>query len=197
MTGHTPVYQRVLGEDWLRLPEVTRQLHSPAPVSMFEGTADIEGAEHPLATLIAGRAGLPQSGADVPARISVSMDGDTEIITRDYGGTVFETRQSAVSTPRGMRLREQVGSVVFTLRLEAGPHGLDFHQESATVMGVPLPGVVRPILRAQERADAGEHLFDVEVALPALGRLVRYRGRLRPVDAQPGPRLPDPVKRQV
>ena len=197
MTGHTPVYQRVLGEDWLRLPEVTRQLHSPAPVSVFEGTADIEGAEHPLATLIAGRAGLPQSGAGVPALIRVSMDGDTEIITRDYGGTVFETRQSAVSTPRGMRLREQVGSVVFTLRLEAGPHGLDFHQESATVMGVPLPEFLRPILHARERADAGEHLFEVEVALPGLGRLVRYRGRLRP--SGPGPVLPrsDEVKSPV
>ena len=39
-----------------------------------------------------------------------------------------------------------------------------------------------PRLAASERAGAdGSYRFDGEIGLPIVGRLVRYRGRLRPI----------------
>lgn len=44
-----------------------------------------------------------------------------------------------------------------------------------------LPRFMRPWTRAQERVDdLGRFTFDVEIGLPGIGRLVRYRGWLDP-----------------
>ena len=44
--------------------------------------------------------------------------------------------------------------------------------------GMPLPRFCWPRIRAAETEQEGRFRFDVEIGLPGIGRLVRYRGFL-------------------
>jgi hypothetical protein len=46
------------------------------------------------------------------------------------------------------------------------------------VLGVPMPRFLMPRVVAGESAPDGRFQFSVEIALPLIGRLVRYRGWL-------------------
>lgn len=44
--------------------------------------------------------------------------------------------------------------------------------------GMPLPRFCWPIIKAVETGEEGRFRFDVEIGLPVIGRLIRYRGTL-------------------
>ncbi len=56
-------------------------------------------------------------------------------------------------------------------RLELAMAGMRF-------AGIPLPRLCWPHVSAVETGEAGRFHFDVEIGLPGIGRLVRYRGSL-------------------
>jgi hypothetical protein len=63
--------------------------------------------------------------------------------------------------------------------LIVGASGLDMIPVRARAGAVPIPRLLMPRIRATERTDAaGRHVFDVEIGLPLIGRLVAYRGWL-------------------
>jgi hypothetical protein len=171
-------YQRALGESWAVIPDVTRQLHSPDPVVVFEGRADISRSRNPLAGLAADLMGLPRAGMDVPARITVTRSANGETLKRDYGGRVFETHQQVRQDGAQIVLIETIGPFRFHFRLTGHEDGIDFHLLRAHLWGLPLPGWLAPRMRACERADGNAHIFDVASALPLIGEIVSYRGRL-------------------
>lgn len=173
-----PLYARVLGPEFHHLPQVTQRLHSPDPLRVFVGAADIRRGRNPAAWLVAAILGLPRSGSATPARVTVRREGDAEILTRDYDGRIFESWQGFESTSQGPRLIEQVGPIATRLRLEASSDGLTFHAEAARWRGLPLPGWLVPRVSAHERADGEAHLFDVSVSLLVIGEVIAYRGRL-------------------
>ena len=47
-----------------------------------------------------------------------------------------------------------------------------------TYLGVPLPRIFWPRVEAFESGEGGVYRFHVEIGLPLIGRLVRYRGSL-------------------
>ncbi|WP_421789431.1 DUF4166 domain-containing protein [Hyphobacterium sp.] len=171
-------YQRVLGPAWNELPAMTRRLHSPDPVVVFEGKADIRRTLNPLANFAADLMGLPKSGTNVPARITVTRHDHGETLNRDYGGRVFETHQTVEKCNGQFVLKEQVGPFILTLQLIGHSEGIDFHLQHATLWGLPLPRWLSPAVSARERADGDAHLFQVKSALPLIGELVSYEGRL-------------------
>jgi len=172
------LYARVLGPAFEQLPRVTRRLHSPDPERVFVGRADIRRGRSLAARLLATLLGLPRPGNGTPARVTVRRKGEAEILTRDYGGRIFESWQGFEATPDGPRLIERVGPVATRLRLEASPDGLNFHAEAAHWRGVALPSWLVPRVAASERAYGEAHLFDVAVSLPLIGEIIGYRGRL-------------------
>lgn len=172
-------YQKALGNAWDRIPEVTRRLHSPDPVVVFEGLADISRTRNILANLAADIMGLPGAGKSIPARITVTRTPDGETLRRDYGGAVFETRQHILDTASGVLLVERVGPFTLYFRLEGHEDGIDFNLQRATLWGLGLPSWLAPRMRACERADGEHHVFDVSSALPVIGELVSYTGRLK------------------
>jgi hypothetical protein len=131
-----------------------------------------------VARIVASWLGLPGAGDAVPARVTVSREGDAEILTRDYGGEIFESWQGYIDTPSGPRLVERVGPIATRLRLEGSTEGLTLHAEAAHWRGVPLPGWLTPRAQASERADGDVHVFDVAVSLPLIGQIIAYTGRL-------------------
>jgi hypothetical protein len=160
------------------MPAVTRALHNPNPQRRFVGRAQIRRGGSPLARLIASWLGLPHPGDGVPVQVTVRRDGAHEVLTRDYGGEIFETRQFQAETDQGKRLMETIGPITTRLRVEARHDGLNLHAEQAFWRGVPLPRWLTPRVRACERAYGGAHLFDVSVRLPLIGQIIAYRGRL-------------------
>lgn len=50
-----------------------------------------------------------------------------------------------------------------------------------TFLGIPLPVVLSPNGEAWETGEEGRFRFHVEIRLPLVGLIVRYRGWLKPV----------------
>jgi hypothetical protein len=76
-------------------------------------------------------------------------------------------------------LTESFGPIRCTLQVSADQRGLQLAIQAAYWGRWPLPRWLTPWTRASERVDAlGRFNFDVEIGLPGIGRLVRYRGRL-------------------
>jgi hypothetical protein len=55
---------------------------------------------------------------------------------------------------------------------------MDLVMIGARFLGIRLPRWCWPHVKAFETAAGGRFRFDVEIGLPAIGRLVRYRGWL-------------------
>jgi len=173
-----PLYKNVLGPEFDRMPAVTRALHHPNPERRFVGRAQIRRGGSLLARWVAGWLNLPRTGDGVPVQVTVRRDGAHEVLTRDYGGDIFESRQFQSETSDGPRLMEAIGPITTRLRVEARPDGLNLYAEQAYWHGVPLPRWLTPRVRASERAYGGAHLFYVSVRLPLIGQVIAYRGRL-------------------
>lgn len=179
MADDEHLYEVLLGPSWAVLPAITRALHSPAPRSGFAGRAEIRRGDNAVAAWMAGMLGLPEAGADVPARVEVSRtrdraQGSGELLERWYDGRHFATLQYA----RAGLLCERFGPFTLKFRLSASESGIDFHRAGVAVWGVPLPGFLAPRVTATERADGEVHRFDVRLDLPIVGLIIAYRGRL-------------------
>lgn len=179
MVDDKHLYEELLGPSWAVLPAITRALHSPAPRSGFSGRAEIRRGDNAVARWMAGMLGLPEAGADVPARVEVSRTGGrtgstSELLERWYDGRHFATLQYAGA---GL-LCERFGPFTLKFQLSANENGIDFRRAGVALWGVPLPGLLAPRVTASERAEGEVHLFDVRLDLPVVGLVIAYRGRL-------------------
>ena len=50
-----------------------------------------------------------------------------------------------------------------------------------SLFGVPLPRFLAPRIAAREWQEGDRFRFEVEVAMPLIGRIVHYTGWLRPI----------------
>lgn len=174
--GEKPLYRRVMGEGFDRLPEVTRRLHRGRPAVIVEGEAVVAPAENAIARLIAARFGLPRDEGRVPVRVVIESRDGREYWTRFFADRPMRSVMSAA--PDGL-IEERFGPVAIRMRLVPRGDGLDMQRVSGRLWGVPLPGFLLPRITAEERVDeGGRHRFEVEIRLPWLGRLIAYRGYL-------------------
>jgi len=174
--GEKPLFRRVLGEAFDRLPAVNRNLHRGRPAIIAEGEALVATAENPLARFFARRFGLPTEAGRLPLRVTIESRDGREHWTRSFDGHLM---RSVLSGTKSGLLEEQFGPFTMQMRLVPRSDGLDMHRAGGRLWGVPLPGWLLPKIKAEERVDeVGRHRFDVEITLPLLGRLVAYRGYL-------------------
>lgn len=171
------MFARAIGPDFDALPAAIRALHETPGRSLWRGEAVTEGASGPLAALVAGIVGFPRAQARCPVEVAIEADGERSVWRRRIGGHAFA---SVLSTPRaGGRVRERFGPVSMELRLEPEAGRLVYRVEGWRLGPTPLPRALGPSTRAHEEVDAeGRFVFDVEISLPLIGRLVRYRGWL-------------------
>jgi hypothetical protein len=111
-----------------------------------------------------------------PVRVVIESRDGHECWTRFFGDRAM---RSVMSAATGGLIEERFGPFALRMRLVPRPGGLDMERVSGRLWGVPLPGFLLPKIRATERTDEyRRHAFDVEIALPLLGRLVAYTGWL-------------------
>lgn len=174
----TPLFRVALGDAFERLPAETRGVHSPGPVLMLDGQADVEGASNVAGRALARMFGFPAAARAVPLRVTIEADETGERWRRVYPTGTMESRMTAAD-PAGPSVEERFGNRRFRLGLDARADGIDMRLTGAWIGHVPLPRFAWPRIAARERAEAGRHVFDVEVGVPVIGRLVGYRGWLR------------------
>lgn len=174
--GEKPLYRRVMGEGFDRLPEVTRHLHRGRPAVVADGEAAVAGAEGWLGRQVAKAFGFPAEAARVPVRVVIESREGREHWTRFFDGRPMRSTMRAVEA--GI-VEERFGPVAMRMRLVPRGDGLNMELVSGTVYGVKLPKFLLPRITAEERVDdGGRHRFDVDIVAPGLGRLVAYRGYL-------------------
>lgn len=176
----TPLYARIMGDDFEALPDPLRQMHDPASELLAHGRARIEVGRNPLARLIRVLFHLPPAIADATLSVTIACDRDGERWTRDFGGHRFSSRMSE----EGGLLAERFGPVTFLMRLQAEADGLTMHHAGWRFLGVPMPRWLGPRGIARERCIGGRFHFDVPIALPLIGLLVHYSGWLTIEDAR-------------
>ncbi len=175
--GEKPLYRRVMGVGFERLPEVTRRLHRGRPAVIAIGEAEVQTAVNVLGKLLAVAFGLPRQAGRQPVRVVIESREGREHWTRLFGE---KPMRSVMSAAPGNLIEEAFGPFSLRMRLVVKPGGgLDMERVSGRIWRVPLPGFLLPRITATERVDDfRRHAFDVEIAAPLVGRLVHYKGWL-------------------
>lgn len=119
---------------------------------------------------------LPPAGADLPVTVRFHRDGAAERWRRDFAGRRYASRLFA----RHGLLVERMGPATNIFRLSVEDSALVLDLIGFRFLGVPLPRALRPICRAIEREADGLFSFDIPIALPGFGPIIRYSGRLAP-----------------
>ena len=177
-----PLYARVMGERFDALPPAVRGIHSVLRDGGAAGEAEVVRGRSALARLVASAVGFPSEGAHRLHVAFAERDG-AERWTRDFSGRTFS---SVLSEHRG-RLTERFGPFRFAFDLPSDESGLRMVLRRWWLGPLPLPLFLAPRSEAREWEEAGRFHFDVPIALPLIGPLVRYRGWLQPADGVEGP----------
>ncbi len=174
-----PLYRRVLGEDFDRLPAEVKRLHDHPGRLCAAGLCRIRRGEGLASRIVARLFGLPPSGENLPVTVCFIAEGGDELWDRDFGGHRLRTRQGDLTGRPGL-LYEAFGPGHFVIRPRIVPGGLELELCGASFLGLPLPGLFWPRIRGREGVEAGRFTFDVSIALPVIGLLVAYSGFLIP-----------------
>lgn len=182
------LFERALGDGWLRLPTPVRRLHGVAHAAEYRGEAVVENGTHLLARLARAVMRLPAEAARVPVQVSIRARPGAEHWQRQFGTSRFATtlcwhakRQRIVETFSlfGLPMR-------FELGLAAADYALHWPVTRGWFCGVRLPRFLLPISDSIEDVDEqGRFRFDVSIRLPGIGLVARYRGWLNPASAAP------------
>lgn len=170
-----PLYARIMGDDFRLLHPAIVEAHSFG-VKHLVGLARIDGPEGLVARLVAKAFGFPAAGDEVPVSVHFNRDAHGETWTRTFGGRSFSSRLEQ----RGDRLQERFGPFRFLFRLAQRDGGIAMLPLGWSFMGIPLPKRLQPDGVATERGSLGAFIFDVPINVPLVGRVVHYRGHLRP-----------------
>lgn len=174
-----PLFAAALGEHFHAMPEAVRAAHAVKGWHAMEGMASITGAQGMMGKFIARLFGFPPSLPSVPVKVQMECRNGTERWRRDFGGRRFA---SVLTAKSGGGLEERFGPFSFALDITAGSQGLSMDVRGWRLGPLPLPRLLVPRSIATETVDdEGRFRFDVEIALPVIGRLVHYRGWLEPV----------------
>jgi hypothetical protein len=168
-----PLYRRLLGAGFDRLPQPVRELHDFTGVSIWDGRADVERGRSLAARIAATLTSLPPEGDDQPLRVTFHAVGEREI-----WGRQFDRPCSGRQYASGGLLYERVGPTTFVFTPLASEEGLALRLDGFRVLGVPLPRALHPVVRTFEREQGGRYHFEVEAHLPLFGLLIRYAGWL-------------------
>lgn len=181
----TPLYQRVMGEAFSRMPPEIQAIHSFRMPGRASGRGSVARGDAYLARLIGWLFRFPPAGDDVPVSVTFDVDVAGETWIRDFGGHRFQSRLGSRLKANQAILTERFGLFVFDFDLFGDVLGLEMRLSGWKCLGLPLPTALLPKILAVERVKDGRFHFDVAIALPSGKLVVRYQGWLVPDTAAP------------
>jgi hypothetical protein len=171
------LYRRVLGAAYDRQSRAGQRLHD-AGASHWKGRCTVTGAQSLAGRAMAWLFQLPAATDDAPIAVEFTASGTGELWTRRIGGRVMRSRQFiGLRKPVGC-LVERFGILDFDLLVQVADGRLTLSMRGMRCCGLPLPRMLWPMIEATETEEQGRFCFDVQIGLPLIGRLVRYRGWL-------------------
>ena len=173
-----PVFARLLGDAFDRLPPRVRALHSTTGLRRYRGTAEVRRGAGWLSRLCGWATSLPRAADATPVEVEIEASAHEETWTRRFGTECMRSQLRQ----RGALLRERLGLVTFEFALSADDGVLRWEPRRVLAIGLPLPTRWFRGVRAAESQRDGRYRFEVEAALPWVGELVRYEGWLEAVD---------------
>ncbi|MBI3198579.1 MAG: DUF4166 domain-containing protein [Rhodospirillales bacterium] len=178
--GDSPLYARVLGSAWSKLPAEIRDMHdiNGTASASANGRASVERGRGVMARLAASIFGFPAAAEDVAVSVRFDVSNNNETWTRTFGSTSFSSRQLAGRGRSDGLLCERFGPLTFALALVLEEGRLSLVLRRWSVFGVPLPMWLCPRSTSYEAAKDGRFRFQVEISHPLTGLIVRYRGWL-------------------
>jgi hypothetical protein len=175
-----PLYQRVLGEAWRLLPQPLRAMHDLKNPLVAEGRAIVERSNSVAAWLIGSLFGFPRAGEDVPVKVTFRLQDGREVWRREFAGRVMQSTQEEGRGRFERLVCERFGPFCFGLALVLDDGRMKIMVRRWTAFGIPMPRSWAPGGDAYESAEDGRFNFNVEIGLPLIGMIVRYRGWLVP-----------------
>jgi hypothetical protein len=175
-----PLYRRMLGAAWDALPAELRAMHDIGAGLIAEGRAVVERGTGWRARLAAALLGFPRAGTDVPVTVTFTRAGDAELWQRDFAGRVFRSVQRLGTGRSDALIDERFGPMTISLAVVVEEGRLSLIVRRWSLFGLPLPRFLAPRGEAFEYAADGRFHFDVTLASPLAGTVVRYRGWLVP-----------------
>ena len=175
-----PLFRRVLGEAWDRIPGPVRDGHSVSGELVLAGSGQVVRGHSRLSRAIASVFGFPPDAANVPVVVRMREARGVEAWQRDFGGHRFSSSLRAGKGRLDGLVVERFGPVSIAMALTVDGAMLRYTPRHWTFLGVPLPKALLPRGDMHESAAAGRFRFHVEVRLPVVGHLVTYEGTLSP-----------------
>ena len=175
-----PIYRRMLGSAWEKLPQSVAAMHDSTISRTVEGRARVERGTGLLARLTAAVVGFPADNPDVPVRVRFECEGGQETWIRTFATKSFRSVQSAATGRDACLLAEDFGPFRVLIALvpekrpsAAGDPWLAYFWSAAAAVSAPGG-------ETYEEERDGIFRFHVEITSPLTGLIVRYTGWLRP-----------------
>ena len=176
-----PLYQRLLGESWSRLPGPLRAMHDIKDFLRAEGIATVERGTGLLSRLIGAVFRFPPTGKDIPVCVSFTASQQRETWERQFAGKSFSSVQAEGRRRFRGLLAERFGPLTVGLALLLDEGRLRLIVRSWSLFGLPLPAALAPDGDSYETTEHGRFHFHVEIRHRLTGLIVRYRGWLVPI----------------
>lgn len=177
-----PLYARVLGPAFARLPAPVQAMHAFTADAHVAGRGSVRRGGNLLARLVGWAFRFPPAEEDVPVAVTFTLDEVGETWWRDFAGRRFRSRLSSRDKDGHTILTETFWPFTFDFDLHAHEAGLEMEIRAWRMLGLPLPRRLAPQISAHERVAYGRFTFDVRIALPrgVLGGplVVHYTGWL-------------------
>lgn len=172
-----PLFRKVLGDEFDKLPTPVKELHSGFGRSIYEGRATAEGPTGLLGRMAAPLVGFHAGGDDIPVRVTIDADLNGETWSREFDGKKF---QSGLTVDEGGFAQERFGPLAARLGLHVKEGKLHYPVLSGRLFGwLPFPSFLLPqSISHEEVDDQGRFVFDVLVKFRFGGRIAHYRGWL-------------------
>jgi hypothetical protein len=170
------LYQRVLDEDFAKLPPILQRFHGSPTGGCAAGTIKVEHGAGRLRGLAAFLLRLPGAGGAVSLRLQVIPHDGKELWIRHFGRQCVNTLQ----WQEGACLVEKAGPIQLVFRLAADADGLTFHLLHNKTLGMRLPAGLSMRVDAHARGMEDRWRIEVVISAPQLGMIAAYRGEIVP-----------------
>jgi hypothetical protein len=171
---YVPHYRRIIGPAYAAMPQPVRDMHDLVGDAGASGTGTVRRGRSLFARLVCAVMRFPPEGMH-DLQVSFTERDGVERWTRDFAGHCFTSELSQ----RGDCLVERFGPMRFSFDLPSDATGLTMVMRGWSVFGMPMPLWLAPRSEAREWAEGEDFCFDVPIALPGIGTVVHYSGRLR------------------
>ncbi len=171
---NTPLYQRIMGDTFTRLPPIVQEMHTVNGAGSATGKAHVERGQSIIAKGICALMSFPHSGEHI-LTVSFREHEGVECWERRFSGKSFSSHLSE----KNGALLERFGPLRFYIDLPSSDEGLSMAIQRWSFFHVPLPLWLAPRTEAHEWANGNDFCLDITIDLPLIGRVIRYHGHLR------------------